>query len=170
MKRSLLISIALLLIFSGLPGLAVADDTEDAIAVADAVPEIEIIILDDGTEEIQEILPEEAYTPVVVDERYLAVKASARQRIETILQQIRELDDPSEEGELQRQIAQIKHEAEIERLLLIKADAENRGDAVLADELADEIDHREQVARPDAGRSRAAVSRQEMILQKGGRP
>lgn len=165
MKRFVWIIAASFFILSGLAGWTVADDTEMPIATEDAAPEIEIIILDDGTEEIQEIRPEEAYAPVVVNERYLAVKVSAQQRIETIMQQIRELADPSEEGELQRQISQIKHEAEIERLTLMKEDAENRGDADLSEELAAEIEHREQVARPDTGRSRAAVSQ-----QKGDRP
>jgi hypothetical protein len=170
MKRFVWLGALCFLIISGLSGRVVADDTEVAIAVEDAAPEIEITILDDGTEEIQEIRPEEAYAPVVVDERYLAIKIYAKQRIHAILEEIEGLADRSAEGELQRQIEQIKMDAEIERLTLLKEDAENRGDALLADELADEIDHREQVARPDAGRSRAAVSRQEMTLQEGGRP
>jgi hypothetical protein len=155
MKRCLFILTAFLFLISGAHAWAEADDSEGEVVVVNGLaaeePEIEIIVLEDGTEEVQEILPASAYAPVMVDERYLAIQVDARQRIEAILSQIRDLADGSEEGELQKQIEQIKMDAEIERLAVLKADAENRGDDEMADELAYEIEHRARIDEPVIG-------------------
>lgn len=155
MRKCLLLLTAFLFLISGVHAWAHADDSEGEVVVvtgpAAEVPEIEIIVLEDGTEEVQEILPASAYAPVMVDERYLAIQVDARQRIAAILEQIRELDDGSAEGELQKQIEQIKLDAEIERLTVLKEDAETQGDHDLADELAYEIDHLERIDEPTIG-------------------
>ena len=151
MKRSILIGITFLFVLSGVPSVALAEESTEIAAAVDAPPEIEIIILEDGTEELQKILPPEAYAPLILDERYLAIKVDADQRIQAILEQIEGLADRSTEGELQRQIEQIKMDAEIERLTLLKEDAENRQDDALANELAYEIDHLGRIDEPVIG-------------------
>lgn len=131
----------------GQPEAAVAGTTGDVVEE----PLVEIIILEDGTEEVQEIPPDSAYATASSDEPYLAMKTDTQQRIDALLEQIRELENKSEEGELQKQIEQIKSDAEIERLTLLKTDAESQGDYDLADELAYEIDHLERIDQPTIG-------------------
>lgn len=131
----------------GQPEAAISAVTGDVVEE----PIVEIIILEDGTEEVQEILPDSAYATAPSDERYLAMKTDAQQLIDALLEQIRELENKNEEGELQKQIEQIKSDAEIERLTLLKTDAESQGDYDLADELAYEIDHLERIDQPTIG-------------------
>lgn len=136
------------------PVLAQEGQTEAAAGVTGDVveePLIEIIVLEDGNEEVQEILPDSAYSTGPADEGYLAMKIDARQRINILLEQIRELENKNEEAELQKQIEQIKTDAEIERLTLLKTAAESHEDYDLADELANEIDHLERIDQPIIG-------------------
>lgn len=155
MKRSLFILTAFLFLISGAHAWAEADDSEGEVVVVNGLaaeePEIEILVLEDGTEEVQEILPASAYAPVMMDERYLAIKFDARQRIDAILEQIRGLADGSGEAELQKQIEQIKMDAEIERLTVLKEDAEVREDYELAAEIAYEIDRLGSIDEPVIG-------------------
>ncbi len=168
MKRSFLMAMGCLFFFMVIPSMAIAQDDEEESILTPPDPEIEIIILDDGTEEEQVVLSDDAYAPVMIDERYLAIRVNANAQIEAILEQIRQLSDPNDEGDLQRQIEWVKHEADIERLMLMKEDAEDRGDTAVADELAAEIAHRESIRLPDFGRVAPGVSEQEHIEQKGG--
>lgn len=155
MRRMLVLLTLVLFLFPVFHAWSQADESEgEVVAItgpAAEAPEVEIIVLEDGTEEVQEILPASAHAPVMVDERYLAIKVDARQRIEAILEQIRELDDGSNEGELQKQIEQVKMDAEIERLVVLKENAEVREDYELADELAYEIDHLGRIDEPAIG-------------------
>ena len=155
MKQILFILTAFLFLILGTHAWAQADDPEGVVVAmtgpADEGPEVEIIILEDGTEEIQELLPDSAYAPASSDERYLAMKTDAQQRIDALLEQVRELENKSEEGELQKQIEQIKMDAEIERLTMLKEDAEAREDVDLADELASEIVYLERIDVPAIG-------------------
>lgn len=132
----------------GQPEASIAAVTGDVVEE----PIIEILVLEDGSEEVQEILPDSAYATASSDERYLAMKTDAQERIDILLEQIRELENNSEEGELQKQIEQIKMDAEIERLTVLKEDAEAREDVDLADEYTVEINNLTIIDQPIVGR------------------
>jgi hypothetical protein len=155
MKRSMLFLTAYLFLCVGIHAWTQPDDQKGVVSEiagpAVEAPEIEIIVLEDGTEEVQEIFPDSAYAPVMVDERFLAIRVDAQQKIDALLIQINGLADGSKEGQLQKQIEQIKMDAEIKRLALLKEDAENRKDDDLAEELANEIDHLRRIDEPVIG-------------------
>lgn len=164
MKKILVLLTILLFLLVGAAAWAQAAEPE---APADAVdeiiiaePEIEIIVLEDGTEEIQEILPASARPPRCVDEDYLAIKVAAQQQIDAILEQIENLDDRSDESELHREIERIKKAAEVERLVMLQEKAEAEGNLDLADEMAEEIAHLEKIDQPAARVSQDLPSEQ----------
>ena len=111
----------------------------------------EVIVLEDGTEEVQISIPSEEVVHVYVDDRILAIESEAQEKILAVVEEIDQLADRSEEGELQKEIERIKLDAEIARLKIYVEDAEDAQDFDLAYEIRDEIDHLENLDQPVVG-------------------
>lgn len=156
MKRTLMIFAIVLLLAAGFQSWARADESNEGVIAregpsAEAV-EVETILLEDGTEEVQKtrsVSP--TYAQLPRDERIAAIETEARARIKALMEEIRGLADRSGEGEIQRRIERIKMDAEIERLTLLKEDAEKQGDEEKAYELANELDHLGSIDEPVIG-------------------
>ena len=86
--------------------------------------------------------------PEKLDPRILEIVNEAQGKIQAIVEQINQLEDKSQEGELQKEIERIKLDAEIARLKIVMHDADERGDIDLADMLGDEIDRLENPEEP----------------------
>ncbi len=85
------------------------------------------------------------------DDRIQAIEMEAQEKIRLVLEKINNLEDKSQEGELQKQIERIKLDAEIARFTVQKQDAENEGNVELAKELQNEINHLKTVNQPVYG-------------------
>ena len=92
--------------------------------------------------------PEKPEVHKFIDPRILEIENEAQGKIQAIVEQINQLEDKSQEGELQKEIEQIKLDAEIARLKIVMHDADERGDIDLADMLGDEIDRLENPEEP----------------------
>lgn len=105
----------------------------------------------EDSEEIQIAGPKAKVVHKFTDDRVLAIESEAQEKIRAIVEQINQLTDKSDEGELQKEIERIKLDAEIARLRIHMEDAENEEDFDLAQEIQDEIDHLENLDQPVAG-------------------
>ncbi|MCK4518235.1 hypothetical protein KAT92_05625 [Candidatus Babeliales bacterium] len=83
------------------------------------------------------------------DDRILAIESAAQEEIKAIVEEINQLEDKSDEGELQKEIERIKLVAEIARLRIIMEIAEEGEDFDLAEMIEDEIYHLEYPKEPD---------------------
>lgn len=111
----------------------------------------EVIVLEDGTEEVQITMAASESAHRFADERVLAIEREAQEKILAIVEEIKLLADRSDEGELQRRIERIKLDAEIARLEMQMEDAWDAQDHDLADKLRDEIEHVENLDTPVIG-------------------
>jgi len=149
MMRTILFLSVCVFIFT--PVFAMAGDVtqyEAAVEVVEGETEAattEVIVLEDGTEEVHTIRPQTQDVYRFADERILAIEDKAREKIYAILDEINRLEDRSDEGELQKEIERIKLDAEIARFKMLMQDAEDAEDFDLADELWEEIEHLETV-------------------------
>ena len=168
MNRSILIAMVFLFVSFVAATMAVAQEEPDEAMSISPDPDIQIIVLEDGTEEMQEIIPTEAYAPMRIDERYLSIRANADRQIQEILEQIRQQPDSKTRAALHRQIESIKYDEEIERITMVMEDAGEQGDEVLADELAAEIEHIEIIRQRGFGRETSGVSEQAKFRSEGG--
>lgn len=153
MKRVVLFLSMLLLLF--MPVLSQADETaemESAVVTGETeAVEEQIIVLEDGTEEVHTIRLQAEGVYRFADERIVAIEDEAREKINAVLDEIGRLADKSDEGELQKEVEEIKLDAEIARFRILMQDAEDAEDLDLADELGDEIAHLESLDEPVIG-------------------
>lgn len=85
------------------------------------------------------------------DDRILAVKSDAQDRIRALVEEINQLSDRSEEAGLQKEIERIKLDAEIARLRIQMEDAEDKGDFDLARKIQEELNHLATLDEPIVG-------------------
>jgi len=152
MKRVVLF-LSMLLLF--MPVLGQADETAETesavVAVETEAVEEQIIVLEDGTEEVHTIRLQAEGVYRFADERIVAIEDEAREKINAVLDEIDRLADKSDEGELQKEVEEIKLDAEIARLTILMQDAEDAEDFDLADELGEEIEHLATLDEPVIG-------------------
>lgn len=147
----------LLVLFMFTPVLVTADDVGtdetagETVEVAAPAATSEVIVLEDGTEEVMITTPAAEGINMFADDRVVAIEKEAREKIQAVLEEIHQLEDKSDEGKLQKEIEKIKLEAEIARLLIYLEDAEVAQDSDRANELIDEIDHLENLDQPVVG-------------------
>lgn len=155
MMRTIIFLSMFLFMFT--PVFAIAGDVSSDDPVAEVVAgeteavTSEVIVLEDGTEEVHTIRPQAEGVYRFADEHILALEDEAREQINAILDEIDQLADKSDEGELQKEIEKIKLDAEINRLKILMQDAEDAEDLALADELWEEVDHLENLDKPVIG-------------------
>lgn len=155
MTRTILFFSLLLFMFT--PVLVTADDVGsdqsagETVEVANPAVTSEVIVLEDGTKEVMITTPAAEAVHAFADDRVVAIEKEARGKIQAVLEEIDQLADKSDEGELQKKIERIKLDAEIARLRINLEDAEDAQDSDRAFEISDEIDHLENLDRPAIG-------------------
>lgn len=153
MKQVILFLSMFLLLFT--PVLNQAEEPAEmesaVITVETEAVEEQVIVLEDGTEEVHKIVHQAEGLHRFADERILAIEDEAREKINAVLDEIDRLADKRGEGELQKEIERIKLDAEIARLQILMQDAEDEEDLELADELREEIEHLETLDEPAIG-------------------
>lgn len=144
-------------VFMFMPVFAMAGDVSSDEALAEVVTgeaeavTTKVIILEDGTEEVQVFRPDAEGVQAFVDSRVVAIESEAKEKMQAVMEEIRHLEDRSNEGELQKEIEQIKLDAQIARLRMYMVDAEDAQKYDLADELRVEIEHLENLGEPVIG-------------------
>lgn len=153
MKRVILFLSMFLLLLTPVFGQAEeTGDMESAVVTVETVAvEEQVIVLEDGTEEVHIVRTRVEGVDRFADERIVAIEDEAREKIKAVLEEIDGLGDRSGEGALQKEIERIKLDAEIARLRVIQKDAEDAGEPDLADEMRDEIEHLETLDEPVIG-------------------
>lgn len=156
MKRTILFLAILLLLFTPVLIMAEEPSTDEAVTETgqmDAgiiVPQ-EQVISDGDSEEVQIEAPKAKIVHKFTDVRILAIESEAQEKIQAIVEEINQLADKSDEGELQKEVERIKLDAEIARLRIQMEDAEDAQNFDIADEIRDEIDHLENLDKPSIG-------------------
>lgn len=112
------------------------------------IVEQQVIVLEDGTEEVCIIAPRSEGVHRFADKRILAIEKQTRAKIHAVQEEIDRLADKSDAGELQKEIQRIKLDAEIARLKILIKDAEDAGDLELIDALGKEIEYLETQDEP----------------------
>jgi len=97
------------------------------------------------------------FTPVLVtaddvgSDQSAGETKEAQENIQAVLEEIDQLADKSDEGELQKKIERIKMNAEIARFKIYMEDAEDAQDFDRVSEISDEINHLENLDKPTIG-------------------
>lgn len=147
MMRTILFLSVILFMFTPVFAMAGAVGSDEPIAEVvtgeNKAVTSEVIVLEDGTEEVQISVPEAEGVHAFVDDRVVAIENEARERIQAVMEEIRQFDGRSDEGELQKEIERIKLDAEIARFKMYLEDAEEAQNYGLADEMRAEIEHLE---------------------------
>jgi len=104
-----------------------------------------------GTEEVMITTPVAETVHAFTDDRVVAIKKEAQENIQAVLEEIDQLADKSDEGELQKKIERIKMNAEIARFKIYMEDAEDAQDFDRVSEISDEINHLENLDKPTIG-------------------
>ena len=155
MMRTILFLSVLLFMFTPVFAMAGAVSSDEPVSEVvtgenEAVTS-EVIVLEDGTEEVQISVPAAEGVHAFVDDRVVAIENEAQERIRGVIGEIRQLEDRSNEGELQKEIERIKRDTEIARLKMYLEDAEDAQNYRLADEMRAEIEHLENLDQPVIG-------------------
>lgn len=155
MKQSLLLTSMFLIMFT--PVFSMAGDgsldqqVKETVAVETPTVVSEVIVLEDGTEEVIISTPVSKTVHAFVDDRILVIKSDVQEKILAVVEEISQLEDKSHEGELQKQIETIKLDAEIAQLRIQMENAEDAQDFELAYKIRDEIEHLENQDIPSIG-------------------
>ena len=155
MMRTISFFLMLLLMFT--PVLVTAEDVGSDQSAGETVevaaPNItsEVIVLEDGTEEVMITTPAAEAVHAFADDRVVAIEKEARKKIQAVLEEIDQLADKSDEGELQKKIQRIKLDTEIARLRIYMEDADDEQDFDRVSEISDEINHLENLDKPAIG-------------------
>ncbi|MCK5231364.1 MAG: hypothetical protein KAR13_13915, partial [Desulfobulbaceae bacterium] len=86
-----------------------------------------------------------------IDDRILAVKTDAQDRIRVLVEEISQLSDRSEEAGLQKEIERIKLDAEIARLGIQMENAEDEENFDFVRMIQEELDHLATLDEPVVG-------------------
>lgn len=144
MKQAILFVFLLTLCLTVTPALVIAEEGASHKPVVETgqvnagvvVPQEQDVGFKD-TEENQ--IPDPRVVHKFTDDRILAIESEAQEEIKAIVEEINQLEDKSDEGELQKEIERIKLDAEIARLRITMEIAEEGEDFDLAETIADEI-------------------------------
>lgn len=156
MKQVILFLSMFLLLVTSVFSLAEESVTDEPVVVErwraeSGAIETQVIVLEDGTEEVHTIMPEAEGVHRFADERILAIEDEAREKIRTILDEIHGLADRSDEGDLQKKIGKIKLDAEIACRTIRMEDAWDAEDYDSANKMREEIDHLKNLDEPAVG-------------------
>ena len=155
MKQAVLFVSMLLIMFIPVFGMAedVSSDQAAGETVEVAPPAVtsEVIVLEDGTEEVIISIPAAEAVHAFVDDRVVAIQSEAQEKIQGVVEDINQLADKSDEGELQKKIERIKLDAEIARFKIYLQDAEDAQDSDRTFEISNEIDQLENLDKPAIG-------------------
>ena len=153
-KLSLFMLVAMLVflgtvVFSAEPG--TSGDGEIVKAGVVVPPGLIVSVPDQNAEEVQIPTTTDLDSRDHMDEYILALKESAQAIILALTDEIEQLADRSDEGELQKKIEKIKLEEEIARLHLQLELVKDSEDQKLAAEIEKEIAHLETIDQPVIG-------------------